>query len=155
MRLLERFEHQTAVQQFEDFRPTLFFGVPTMYVRILEQAPPGTEFSRVRLFVSGSAALPAPVFEEFARRFGIEILERYGATEFGFALSNRYEGPRHAGTVGFPLPNVEVRQRLVAGAESQTSPGQLLKHYAPRAPMLLLGGPLPRIQSYLAGQRPA
>jgi malonyl-CoA/methylmalonyl-CoA synthetase len=49
------------------------------------------------------------VHEEFARRFGVSILERYGATEFGFALSNRYEGPRYAGTVGFPLPRVDIR----------------------------------------------
>jgi malonyl-CoA/methylmalonyl-CoA synthetase len=93
----------------------MFFGVPTMYVRILEQAPPGTRFDRVRLFVSGSAALPATVHEEFARRFGVSILERYGSTEFGFALSNRYDGARHAGTVGFPLPQVAIRLADSAG----------------------------------------
>jgi malonyl-CoA/methylmalonyl-CoA synthetase len=87
----------------------MFFGVPTMYVRILEQAGASVRFDRVRLFVSGSAALPASVHEEFDRRFGVSILERYGSTEFGFALSNRYEHPRHAGTVGFPLPRVDVR----------------------------------------------
>jgi malonyl-CoA/methylmalonyl-CoA synthetase len=86
----------------------MFFGVPTMYVRILEQAG-DVRFDRVRLFVSGSAALPATVHEEFARRFGDLDLERYGSTEFGFALSNRYERPRYAGTVGFPLPGVDVR----------------------------------------------
>jgi malonyl-CoA/methylmalonyl-CoA synthetase len=107
--LRERFDAAWVVAALDAGKATMFFGVPTMYVRILEQAGPGVRFDRVRLFVSGSAALPATVHEEFARRFGISILERYGSTEFGFALSNRYDGTRHAGTVGFPLPQVEIR----------------------------------------------
>jgi len=107
--LRERFDAPSAIETLARGEATMFFGVPTMYVRILEQAPDATRFERVRLFVSGSAALPASVHEEFAARFGVSILERYGATEFGFALSNRYDGPRYAGTVGFPLPGVEVR----------------------------------------------
>ena len=83
MRLLERFEHQTAAEAFLDFRPTLFFGVPTIYMRLLEIQP---EAAReiggfMRLFVSGSAALPAHVLEEFRARFGHTILERYGMSE--------------------------------------------------------------------------
>ncbi len=107
--LRERFDAPSVVAALENGDATMFFGVPTMYVRILEQAGEDVRFDRVRLFVSGSAALPATVHEEFARRFGVSILERYGATEFGFALSNRYEGARHAGTVGFPLPQVDIR----------------------------------------------
>ena len=107
--LRERFDAPAVVAALAAGEATMFFGVPTMYVRILEQAAPQTRFERMRLFVSGSAALPASVHEEFARRFGVSILERYGSTEFGFALGNRYEGPRHAGTVGFPLPHVLVR----------------------------------------------
>ena len=107
--LRERFDAASVVAELDAGNATMFFGVPTMYVRILEHAGPGVRFEQVRLFVSGSAALPATVHEEFARRFGISILERYGSTEFGFALSNRYDGPRHAGTVGFPLPQVEIR----------------------------------------------
>jgi malonyl-CoA/methylmalonyl-CoA synthetase len=106
--LRERFDAPAVVAALANGEATMFFGVPTMYVRILEQAG-DVRFERVRLFVSGSAALPASVHEEFDRRFGVSILERYGSTEFGFALSNRFEGPRHAGTVGFPLPHVEVR----------------------------------------------
>ncbi|MEA2688371.1 MAG: malonyl-CoA/methylmalonyl-CoA synthetase [Candidatus Eremiobacteraeota bacterium] len=105
----ERFDAQSVVAALAAGDATMFFGVPTMYVRILEHAAPGVRFDRVRLFVSGSAALPAAVHEEFARRFGVSILERYGSTEFGFALSNRYDAARHAGTVGFPLPDVLVR----------------------------------------------
>lgn len=108
VRLRERFDAPSVVAALAAGEATMFFGVPTMYVRILEQAG-DVRFDGVRLFVSGSAALPATVHEEFARRFGVSILERYGATEFGFALSNRYDGPRYAGTVGFPLPRVAVR----------------------------------------------
>ena len=83
MRLLERFEHQKAAAEFLDFRPTLFFGVPAMYVRLLdlpvEQAREIGGF--MRLFVSGSAPLPAQVFEEFRARFGHAPLERYGMSE--------------------------------------------------------------------------
>jgi malonyl-CoA/methylmalonyl-CoA synthetase len=111
MRLLERFEHQTAAAEFLDFRPTLFFGVPTMYVRLLawpaETARAAGGF--VRLFVSGSAPLPAQVLEEFRGLFGHTILERYGMSETIMNLSNPYEGERRAGTVGFPLPGVSVR----------------------------------------------
>jgi malonyl-CoA/methylmalonyl-CoA synthetase len=107
--LRERFDAPSVVAMLANGDATMFFGVPTMYVRILEQAGDGVRFDRVRLFVSGSAALPATVHEAFARRFGVSILERYGATEFGFALSNRYDAARHAGTVGFPLPHVGIR----------------------------------------------
>jgi len=107
--LRERFDAGYAIDALARGEATMFFGVPTMYVRFLEQAPPGTRFEQVRLFVSGSAALPASVHEAFASTFGASILERYGSTEFGFALGNRYEGPRYAGTVGFPLSQVAVR----------------------------------------------
>ncbi len=111
MRLLERFERQTAVAEFLDFRPSLFFGVPTMYVRLLdtpvEQAREIGGF--MRLFVSGSAPLPAQVLEDFRGRFGHVILERYGMTETLMNISNPYTGERRAGTVGLPLPGVSVR----------------------------------------------
>ena len=87
---------------------TMFFGVPTMYVRLLETLG-SSPAPQLRLFVSGSAALDAAVFETFRERFGTEILERYGATEFGFALTNRYGGPRVPGSVGIPTAGVSVR----------------------------------------------
>lgn len=111
MRLLERFEHQTAAAEFLEFRPTLFFGVPTIYVRLLaikrETAQVIGGF--MRLFVSGSAPLPAQVFEEFRDLFGHTILERYGMSETIMNISNPYEGERRPGTVGFPLPGVSLR----------------------------------------------
>lgn len=111
LRLLERFEHQRAAAQFLDFRPTLFFGVPAMYVRLLETAPGvAREIGRgMRLFVSGSAPLPAQVLEDFRALFGHTILERYGMTETLMNMSNPYAGERRAGTVGFPLPGVSAR----------------------------------------------
>jgi malonyl-CoA/methylmalonyl-CoA synthetase len=111
MRLLERFEHQTAAAEFLDFRPTLFFGVPTVYVRLLAMAPETAREigSFMRLFVSGSAPLPAQVLEEFRELFGHTILERYGMSETLMNISNPYAGERRAGTVGFPLPGISVR----------------------------------------------
>jgi malonyl-CoA/methylmalonyl-CoA synthetase len=111
MRLLERFEHQSAVEQFLDFRPTLFFGVPTIYVRLLETPVEAARQigSAMRLFVSGSAPLPAHVLEEFRALFGHTILERYGMTETIMNISNPYVGERRPGSVGLPLPGVSVR----------------------------------------------
>ena len=111
MRLLERFEHEKAAAEFLDFRPTLFFGVPTIYVRLLD-TPPATarDIGRdMRLFVSGSAPLPAQVLEDFRKLFGHTILERYGMTETIMNISNPYEGERRPGSVGFPLPGVQAR----------------------------------------------
>jgi len=118
MRLLERFEHQSATAEFLDFRPTLFFGVPTMYVRLLDTRSDDARRigAAVRLFVSGSAPLPAQVLEEFRALFGHTILERYGMTETLMNLSNPYTGERRPGSVGFPLPGVSARI-LDAGGE--------------------------------------
>ena len=111
MRLLERFDRQSAAETFLEFRPTLFFGVPTIYVRLLdfaeEQARAIGQF--MRLFVCGSAPLPAQVLEEFRARFGHTILERYGMSETFMNMSNPYIGERRPGSVGLPLPGVSVR----------------------------------------------
>ncbi len=111
MRLLERFEHQKALAEFLDFRPTLFFGVPTVYVRLLDfPIEEAREIgARMRLFVSGSAPLSAQTFEEFRALFGHAILERYGMSESIMNISNPYIGERRPGSVGLPLPGVSVR----------------------------------------------
>lgn len=111
MRLLERFEHQKAAQEFADFKPTLFFGVPTIYVRLLD-TPPETAramATNMQLFVSGSAPLAPQVLEDFRALFGHTILERYGMTETLMNISNPYLGERRPGTVGFPLPGISCR----------------------------------------------
>lgn len=111
MRLIERFDHRTALDEFRDFRPTLFFGVPTVYVRLLDTPPEAAREigARMRLFVSGSAPLPVQVLERFRELFNHTILERYGMTETFMTMSNPYAGERRAGTVGFPLPGISVR----------------------------------------------
>jgi malonyl-CoA/methylmalonyl-CoA synthetase len=111
MRLLERFEHQKAASEFLDFRPSLFFGVPAMYVRLLDiPAGQAREIGGfMRLFVSGSAPLPAQIFEEFRERFGHAPLERYGMSETFMNIGNPYVGERRPGSVGVPFPGVSVR----------------------------------------------
>ncbi|HEX6898017.1 MAG TPA: AMP-binding protein [Bryobacteraceae bacterium] len=111
MRLLERFEHQKAAAEFLDFQPTLFFGVPTVYVRMLDFPADDARAigARMRLFVSGSAPLSAQTFEEFREKFGHAILERYGMSETIMNISNPYIGERRPGSVGFPLPGVSAR----------------------------------------------
>jgi malonyl-CoA/methylmalonyl-CoA synthetase len=119
----ERFDAAATLREMHGSAVTMFFGVPTMYVRLLEQLGDGAP-PVLRLWVSGSAALAADVFEAFHERFRAEILERYGATEFGFALTNRYGGPRIAGSVGVPFPAMRVR--IVApGAAEPVKPGEV------------------------------
>ena len=111
MRLLERFEHQKAAQEFLDFRATLFFGVPTMYVRLLDIPEDQARQigSVMRLFVCGSAPLPAQVLGEFRAKFGHTILERYGMSENLMNIGNPYIGERRPGSVGIPFPGVSVK----------------------------------------------
>jgi malonyl-CoA/methylmalonyl-CoA synthetase len=105
--LRERFDANETLDRLAAGGVTMFFGVPTMYVRLLERAG-DRRIPPLRLYVSGSAALSEQTHDAFRRRFDAEILERYGATEFGFALGNRYGGPRVPGSVGVPLPGVRV-----------------------------------------------
>ena len=91
-------------------RVTMFFGVPTMYARLLREAEVRAGRPRpLRLYVSGSAPLSPQAFEEFERLFGERILERYGMTETIMNLSNPYDGERRPGTVGRPFPGQEAR----------------------------------------------
>jgi malonyl-CoA/methylmalonyl-CoA synthetase len=110
LRLEERFDHQAIEHQMREFEPTLFFGVPTMYVRLLElKEPVARAIGRtMRLFVSGSAPLPASVWEGFRALFGHAILERYGMSETLINTSNPYVGERRPGSIGLPLPGVAV-----------------------------------------------
>jgi malonyl-CoA/methylmalonyl-CoA synthetase len=111
MRLAERFDAERARDWFASWQPTLFFGVPTMYYRMLEWPP--DECARIgrsmRLFVSGSAPLEARVLEAFRERFAHTILERYGMSETLMNLGNPYAGERRPGTVGVPFPGVSAR----------------------------------------------
>jgi malonyl-CoA/methylmalonyl-CoA synthetase len=94
----------------EDPHLTLFFGVPTMYGRLLEESRrTGVRPRPLRLMVSGSAPLSAQLFHEIESEFGQRILERYGMTETIMNTTNPYEGERRPGTVGMPFPGQEAR----------------------------------------------
>jgi malonyl-CoA/methylmalonyl-CoA synthetase len=133
MRLVGRFDHQRAAALFETFQPTLFFGVPTIYVRLVEWPDEIARRigARVRLFVSGSAPLPTPVFDAFRERYGHTILERYGMSETLMLASNPYVGERRPGTVGRPLPGVSLR---IVDAEGQRVPPDTVGHVQVRGP---------------------
>jgi malonyl-CoA/methylmalonyl-CoA synthetase len=104
--------------------PTLFFGVPTMYVRLVDELRhrgSGAALGRLRLFCSGSAPLSPETFAAFEELTGHAILERYGMTETGMNLSNPYAGRRIPGQVGTPLPGVSIR--IVDPAGQDLPPG--------------------------------
>ena len=89
---------------------SVLMGVPTFYTRLLGRAELTPErCANMRLFVSGSAPLSAETHREWEARTGHRILERYGMTETGMLSSNPYDGERRAGSVGPPLPGVDIR----------------------------------------------
>jgi malonyl-CoA/methylmalonyl-CoA synthetase len=106
--LVPRFDPDTVLDAARAERGTLFFGVPTMYER-LARSPRVSELARLRLCVSGSAPLAPTLCEHFRDAAGVDVLERYGMTETLMTVSNPYDGERRPGTVGFPLPGVELR----------------------------------------------
>ena len=100
---------------------TVMMGVPTQYARLLANDRfDATVCSGIRLFTSGSAPMTAAVHEQFTERTGLQILERYGMTEAGMITSNPYDGDRVPGTVGFALPDVDLRLADSAGREVAT-----------------------------------
>lgn len=104
-------------------RATAMMGVPTFYTRLLDQ--PGLDRDLVagmRLFTSGSAPLLAETHRAFEARTGHRILERYGMTETNMTTSNPYDGDRRAGTVGPPLPGIELR---ITDAGQPVAPGEI------------------------------
>ncbi len=108
MLFLPRFDAATAIRLLPD--ATVMMGVPTYYVRLLERDDfTAAVTANMRLFVSGSAPLQPETWRQFKARTGHGILERYGMTEAGMITSNPLDGERRPGTVGFPLPDVEVR----------------------------------------------
>lgn len=105
---LPKFEVTEVIEQLPD--ATVMMAVPTQYTRLLGDERFTADVCRsVRLFTSGSAPMTEAVHAEFTKRTGLQILERYGMTEAGMITSNPYDGDRIPGTVGFPLPGVELR----------------------------------------------
>ncbi|NTU80492.1 MAG: AMP-binding protein, partial [Chloroflexales bacterium] len=118
--LRPRFEPAETLAVLAEGACTMFFGVPTIYTRLIQEAARqagGPQISAVRLFVSGSAPLSPQTFAAFEAAFGQRILERYGMTETGMNLTNPYDGERRPGTVGGPFPGQEARIVAVQGRE--------------------------------------
>jgi len=108
MLFLPKFDADTVIRLLP--RATVMMGVPTFYTRLLARDDFTADVCRnMRLFVSGSAPLLEETARDFEARSGHAILERYGMTETGMNTSNPLHGERRPGTVGFPLPGVEVR----------------------------------------------
>ncbi|QMS89582.1 AMP-binding protein [Nostoc edaphicum CCNP1411] len=145
--MLSKFDAQTVWNRICDGDLTLFMAVPTIYVKLIaawetaskeRQKSMSEGCAKMRLMVSGSAALPVQVLEKWQTISGHFLLERYGMTEIGMALSNPLHGERLSGYVGKPLPEVEVRLvdengELVPGGtpgEIQVkSPGVFLEYW--------------------------
>ena len=108
MIFLPKFDIDVVMDKIGD--ATTMMGVPTFYTRMLAAERCTSEnLGPMRLFVSGSAPLLAETHREFEAKTGQRILERYGMTETTMSTSNPYDGERRAGTVGLPLPNIELR----------------------------------------------
>ena len=89
---------------------TMFMGVPTMYVKMIERLKgKDRNFNHIRLLASGSAPLPPKEFERIKKVFGKEPVEREGMSETGMNFSNPLRGVKKPGSIGLPLPHVEVR----------------------------------------------
>jgi malonyl-CoA/methylmalonyl-CoA synthetase len=105
--LLPAFDPASVIDAAGRHRASLFFGVPTMYHRLVASGR-ADELGSLRLCVSGSAPMSGQLHAEASAHLGSPVLERYGMTETLMNTSNPYDGVRRAGTVGFPLPAVEV-----------------------------------------------
>src|SRR5215208_1734083 len=108
--LMREFDARKVLEMLADGQCTVFMAVPTIHQRLLD-VPEASQFdlSHVRLITSGSDRLPDEVFTGFQQTFGYTLLERYGMTETGMNCSNPLNGERRIGSVGLPLPGVEVR----------------------------------------------
>tara|TARA_B100000700_G_C15055062_1_gene862339 strand:+ start:1278 stop:2792 length:1515 start_codon:yes stop_codon:yes gene_type:complete len=108
MIFLEKFDASEAIKWMP--KVTTMMGVPTFYTRLLANEELNHELTKnVRLFISGSAPLLAETHIEFEKRTAKKILERYGMTETNMNISNPYQGERKPGTVGKPLPGIDIR----------------------------------------------
>lgn len=108
--MMREFNAQKTLELLSNSQCTVFMAVPTIHKRLMD-APNANQFdlSHVRLITSGSDRLPDELFTGFQKTFGYTLLERYGMTETGMNCSNPLRGERRIGSVGLPLPGVEVR----------------------------------------------
>ncbi|MGV9317746.1 acyl-CoA synthetase [Streptomyces sp. NPDC003660] len=142
VRHLGRFSPEGVTRELND-GATMVFGVPTMYHRLAEALPSDPELTkalgRARLLVSGSAALPVHDHERIAAATGRRVIERYGMTETLMNTSVRVDGEARAGTVGVPLPGVELRLVEEDGTEVTARDGESVGEIQVRGPNLFTG----------------
>jgi fatty acid CoA ligase FadD36 len=117
---------------------SLYFGVPTVWSRVVGDADASSALSSARLLVSGSAPLPVPVFDRLARLTGHAPVERYGSTESLITLSTLVDGERRPGWVGLPLDGVQSRLVDETGAPAPRD-GETIGRLEVRGPMLFDG----------------
>lgn len=136
MIFLPKFDVDVVLANIGD--ATTMMGVPTFYTRLLGDVRFTDECTRhIRLFVSGSAPLLAETHVQFEHRTGHRILERYGMTETNMNTSNPYDGDRRAGTVGLPLPGVEVK--ITDANTGETLPQGDIGQIEVRGPNVFMG----------------
>ncbi|MEH6728651.1 MAG: AMP-binding protein, partial [Hyphomicrobiales bacterium] len=136
MIFLPKFDLDAVIAQLPN--ATTMMGVPTFYTRLLGDARFTRELTQhMRLFVSGSAPLLAETHVEFEQRTGHKILERYGMTETNMNTSNPYSSERRAGTVGFPLPGVEIK--ITDSKTGETLPNGEIGEIEVRGPNVFKG----------------
>ncbi len=130
LQFLHPFQADTVFSIFLEGKVNVFMAVPTIYFKLIAEFDSYSESKKealyacmkaFRLMVSGSAALPISVMEKWKQVSGHTLLERYGMTEIGMAISNPYQGDRRAGYIGTPLPGVKVR--LVDEENQEVAPG--------------------------------
>ncbi|KRF13865.1 acyl-CoA synthetase [Nocardioides sp. Soil797] len=104
-------------QAYAAARGSMYFAVPTIWSRIAESPEHAEALRGARLLVSGSAALPVPVFERLRELTGLEVAERYGMSETLITVATRADGSRRAGWVGVPIEGVQTRLRAEDGSD--------------------------------------
>jgi fatty acid CoA ligase FadD36 len=111
LRIGNRFVHtgKPSPEAYAQAGGSMYFGVPTVWTRVVADESAARTLSSARLLVSGSAPLPVPVFDKLAGLTGLQPVERYGSTESLITLSTRFDGERRPGWVGLPLTGVQTR----------------------------------------------
>lgn len=123
---------------YADAAGTMYFGVPTVWSRVVEEPDAARELAKARILISGSAPLPAPVFERLRDLTGHAPIERYGMSETMITISTRPDGERRPGWVGTPVRGVETRLRDESGAPVPHD-GESVGGLQVRGPMLFDG----------------
>jgi fatty acid CoA ligase FadD36 len=140
LRVGNRFVHtgKPTPQAYAEAGGSLYFGVPTVWSRVVADPPTAEALRSARLLVSGSAPLPVPVFERLAELTGHRPVERYGSTESLITLSTLADGERRPGSVGLPLRGVTTRLADEHGGEAAHD-GETIARLELRGPMLFDG----------------